>query len=140
MNDTKKFEKALKEIEDAMDKLQIPRLSFKPFNVSAFEGNIQAAKERDELVHKLEELSGRSLEELVALFAAGWILTPAEMIKFDGIEFVKSWGEEEINRMRRAGYFNAGERVIPPLQINFEQLNNPPKGSIDARDRFFGMQ
>lgn len=37
---------------------------------------IKTVRELDENVCKLEQVSGKSIEELIELFAAGWILTP----------------------------------------------------------------
>ena len=132
MNDP---EKALKEIEEAMRKLQIPTISFEG---SAFKAEINNTTLRDELIFKLREVSGMSLSEVVDKFAAGWTLQPPSYVMgFDTEELMESMRKEVEDEIRRAGYFNAGERVIPPLQISFEQLNNPPKESIEDRYKFF---
>lgn len=64
-------EKALNQIKKAMDKLQIPRLDIKPIHMN-FTHNTRL----EEKVSKLIQVSGKSIEELIALFAAGWTLEP----------------------------------------------------------------
>lgn len=42
-----------------------------------------AALRQSELASKLEQLTGKSLDELVDLFAAGWTLSPPDPPKYD---------------------------------------------------------
>ena len=74
--DVAKLENALKKIADAASKIKIHKLDIKPFDVSAFEGLIEAAKDRDEKLHKLEQVSGMTLDDILAKFAAGWVMVP----------------------------------------------------------------
>ena len=82
--DVAKLANALKNIADAASKIQIPTLDIKPFNVSAFQGHIDAAKERDEKIHKLEVVSGMTLDDILEKFAAGWVMVPT---KYPGAKF-----------------------------------------------------
>lgn len=103
VDEKEKVSNSLRKIADAMDKLMIPRLDIKPFNVSAFEGHIQAAKERDEKIHKLEMVSGMTLDDILAKFAAGYVLVPTRMVgaKFDE-ELCKRHADDSIDALRFA--------------------------------------
>ena len=48
----------------------------KKYLVHAPDKQSNILEEQDAAIHKLEQLSGKTIEELVDLFAAGWTLRP----------------------------------------------------------------
>lgn len=68
MSDLKKLEEAMKKLSDIMPTVH--------FNGSAFKAGVEAAMKRDETIHKLELVSGMTIEELTDKFAVGWELSP----------------------------------------------------------------
>lgn len=113
-------ENPLKKIADAVGKIQIPKLDVKMFDTSAFDKHIQEAKRREELVSRLEELTGMSLESLVEKFAAGWTLKEPEVVTgLHAFEINESIAKEINDMIRRDGYLRAGEPVIRrPLVVD----------------------
>ena len=78
----------LKKIADTVGKLQIPTLDIK----------WGAFKEVEETLHKLEQVSGMTLDELIEKFAAGWVLSPPESKGISLSELrarLEKYGEEE---------------------------------------------
>lgn len=143
-------ENPLKKIADAASKLQVPKLDVKMFDVSAFDKHIQETKRRDELVRRLEEVTGMSLEELVSKFAAGYTLKepPRAYLmdsnyKFDTElmkrqieefekkrnsewpywgrgEFEKRQGEESLKDMLRRAGCFGEKLIYDPLVVNID--------------------
>lgn len=75
MSDSKKYEEAMNKLKEAMDKLMIPRLcSSSVDTVRAFNYSLLEAK-----VNTLEQLSGMTLDDILAKFAAGWVLKEPPM-------------------------------------------------------------
>ncbi len=77
--------------------------------------NTKMYNDKRNQIDKLEFISGMSIEQLIELFAAGWVLKPPMIAEFviPGVtdEHYDAF-KEHIDAMVRAGYFNAGEPVI----------------------------
>ena len=101
VDEKEKVSNKLQKLADAIGKITIPNFNIKPFDVSAFEGHIQDAKERDERIHRLEMTSGMTLDDILEKFAAGYVLVPTRMVgaKFDE-ELCKRHGEDSIDVLR----------------------------------------
>ena len=77
--------------------------------------------QKSQLIH-MEE-TGMTLDELLTMFAAGWKLSPPPdtVMEFSMEELRRMQEMEVVDAMRRAGYFNAGERVMPSLKTTFSK-------------------
>lgn len=75
MSDSKKYEEAMNKLKEAMDKLMIPSLcSSSVETVRAFNYSLLEAK-----VNTLEQVSGMTLDNIIAKFAAGYTLKEPPM-------------------------------------------------------------
>ena len=74
MSDLEKLEKAIR-VDKLKDSVAKAESALKKYNCEMFK-YADSIRLLEENVSKLEQVSGKSMNELIVLFAAGWTLTP----------------------------------------------------------------